>query len=96
MWQYPAEFFIAHARPDVADDASSTPAPVTIDHRPQEHPSDSLLINLSSAIPAFAGRFARVAEIVVETDRDSARERYRHYRHEGHPLFHHTLEDWER
>ena len=102
MWQYPAEFFIAHdlaaleiAHPG-AGDSSWRAAPVTIDHRAQREPSDALLINLSSQVPSFAARFARVAEIVVEADRDEGRGRYRHYRQDGHPLFHHALEDWER
>lgn len=93
MWQYPAEFFIAHA---LGDDSTAAQSPVTIDHRTQDQPSDGLLINLSSAVPAFAGRFARIAEIVMEADRAEGRERFRLYRHDGHPLHHHPLEDWER
>ena len=98
MWQYPAEFFIPHevapARADRPADAAS--APITIDHRAQREPNDGLLINLSASVPAFAAHFARVAEIVIAPDRDEGRVRYRHYRHDGHPLHHHTLEDWER
>ena len=108
MWQYPAEYFIpheiwphevgpheiAHARANRPE--AGAPAPVTIDHRPRQEPSDALLINLSSSVPPFASHFARVAEIVIEADRADGRERYRHYRHDGHPLFHHALEDWER
>jgi len=92
MWQYPAECFIAHE----LDGAATTTAPVTIDHRARNEPSDALLINLSASVPTFASHFARVAEIVIEADRADGRERYRHYRHDGHPLFHHALEDWER
>ena len=101
MWQYPAELFIAHevahAGAEHADDAlPEAPAPVTIDHRARQAPSDGLLINLSSSVPTFAAGFARIAEIVIEADRADGRARYRHYRHDGHPLFHHALEDWER
>jgi DNA polymerase III subunit chi len=104
MWQYPAEFFIPHelganpadGRAGATANAVATLAPVTIDHRARHEPSDALLINLSSTVPPFASSFARIAEIVIEADRADGRVRYRHYRHDGHPLFHHALEDWER
>ena len=54
-----------------------------------------MLINLGSDVPTFFGRFDRVAEIVLDPERDLGRERYRHYRDRGYPLQHHELNDWE-
>lgn len=94
MWEYPPEQFLPHARVGRPD---AGVAPVTIDSRPMapESAFDGLLINLSRHIPDWSGRFARVAEIVTAPDRDLGRQRYRHYRGEGHHLEHHTLDDWE-
>lgn len=57
--------------------------------------TSQLLINLSPAIPTFFGRFERVAEIIVESSRTEGRDRYKHYRDRGYPLYHHELNDWE-
>jgi len=92
MWEYPTEQFLPHAR---IDEETSDLAPVSIDHRPRAGEHGGILINLSSAVPGFFDRFDRVAEVIVAPDRNEGRDRYRFYRHEGYPLFHHELEDWE-
>jgi len=92
MWEYPAEQFLPHAR--IGDPAADV-APVSIDYRPQPRHRAGLLINLSSGVPAFFDRFDRVAEVIVAPDRNQGRDRYRFYRHDGYPLFHHELDDWE-
>jgi DNA polymerase-3 subunit chi len=57
-----------------------------------EGPSD-VLINLAGDIPAFFSRFNRVAELVAgdESDRESARTRYRFYKDRGYTLNTHKL-----
>jgi DNA polymerase-3 subunit chi len=94
MWEYPPEQFLPHAR---ADAPESSAASVTIDcgEAAIEPVLDGLLINLSRKVPPWAGRFARIAEIVTAPERELGRVRYRHYRGEGHHLEHHTLDDWE-
>jgi DNA polymerase-3 subunit chi len=90
LWQYPEQRFVPHE----CEDALSGAAPLVIGWNPPPAP-DGLLINLAGAVPTFFGRFERVAEIVVQEQRDAGRERYRFYRDRGYPLFHHDLDEWE-
>lgn len=100
LWEYPEQRFIPHAIvPQTASKegqpaAEMLPAPVTLGWG-EPTDIDGVLINLSNEIPAFFGRFDRVAEIIVRTTRDQGRERYRFYRDRGYPLFDHKLDDWE-
>lgn len=91
LWHYPEHRFLPHAREDAVD---APRAPVVIGWNPPAAP-DGMLINLASEIPTFFGRFERVAEIVVDANRDAGRNRYKFYRDRGYPLFHHDLDDWE-
>jgi DNA polymerase-3 subunit chi len=96
LWEYPEQRFIPHAIVDgdhQTSTATSNP-PVTVGWA-EPADVDGVLINLSHEIPAFFGRFDRVAEIIVRTTRDQGRERYRFYRDRGYPLFDHQLDDWE-
>ena len=94
MWDYPKRRFIPHQMV-VEDAALATDTPVHIGWQ-APHRNEGLLINLSEDIPAFFGRFDRVAEVVVELTKDASRERYRQYRHRGFPIQNHQLNDWER
>lgn len=91
LWHYPEHRFLPHAREDAP---SARQAPLVIGWHPPQEP-DGVLINLAGEIPGFFGRFERVAEIVVEANRDAGRDRYKFYRDRGYPLFHHDLDDWE-
>lgn len=90
LWQYPEQRFVPHEREDTRTGA----APIMIGWSTPPEP-DGLLINLGASVPGFFGRFERVAEIIVQSRRDTGRERYRFYRDRGYPLFHHELDDWE-
>lgn len=92
MWEYPDHRFLPHG---VSGEPTSENAPVVIGHQEPDNGAEQLLINLAGEIPAFFGRFERVAEIVVQNVRQEGRDRYKYYRDRGYPLFHHTLEDWE-
>lgn len=52
-----------------------------------------LMINLDLSVPAFVGRFTRVAEVVVQEPaiRDPLRESWKHYKHYGYPIKQHNL-----
>lgn len=89
LWNYPAHRFLPH---DVQGAAPG--APVVIGWEQPQDP-EGVLVNLSGDIPTFFGRFSRVAEIVVDANRDAGRDRYKFYRDRGYPLFHHELDDWE-
>ncbi|MEP5766632.1 MAG: DNA polymerase III subunit chi [Halieaceae bacterium] len=53
---------------------------------PGEH--HDVMINLDLSVPAFVGRFQRVAEIVVQHPqvRDPLRESWKRYKHYGYPV----------
>ncbi|MGA1677173.1 MAG: DNA polymerase III subunit chi, partial [Pseudomonadales bacterium] len=72
LWHYPEQRFLPHE----CEDTASGQAPVMIGWSTPERP-DGLLVNLSGAVPSFFGRFERVAEVIVQSRRDTGRERYR-------------------
>jgi DNA polymerase III subunit chi len=90
LWAYPDNRFLPHA----VSGTSPGDVPVLIGHTAPERESE-LLINLGATIPAFFGRFERVAEIVVQQLRSDGRQRYKFYRDRGYPLFHHELDRWD-
>ena len=91
LWRYPEQRFVPHG---LFNTPGAVGAPVVLTWEdPQTY--DGVLINLSDEIPAFFGRFDRVAEIVVGSNRDSGRQRYKFYRDRGFPLEHHELDNWE-
>ena len=95
LWAYPPHRLIPHGRLGTPE---AEGAPVVVGQQTDSAdrlPTDGLLINLADEVPAFPGRFDRIAEIVVGEKRDSGRTRYRFYRDRGYPLFHHELDDWE-
>ena len=90
LWTTPATGFIPHCRPD---DVVAKVTPVIIDYSGAEPFHDQLLLNLRAEWPAFFGRFERLVEIVSfeETDRQSARERFKFYRDRGYAIRTHDL-----
>ena len=95
LWHYPPNRMIPHG---LLGEPAAEGAPVVIGvpmDSADRLPADGLLINLADEVPAFPGRFDRIAEIVVGEKRASGRTRYRYYRDRGYPLFHHDLDDWE-
>ena len=93
MWAYPPGNFLPHAVTHERTD--NTDVPVLISHQEPKPAEDHVLINLSVEIPAFFGRFERVAEIILDPERSIGGDRYRNYRDKGYPLFHHDLDNWE-
>ena len=62
MWDYPKHRFLPHK--NTSDGDAATGVPVHISYA-EPHFNAGLMINLSNSVPAFFGRFDRVAEIVV-------------------------------
>jgi DNA polymerase-3 subunit chi len=91
LWEYPEHRFVPH---DVQGTGAGLHAPVVVGWDVPGD-ADGVLVNLSSEVPTFFGRFPRVAEIVVDANRAVGRDRYKFYRDRGYPLFHHELDDWE-
>lgn len=68
-------------------------APVAIGAVPPPTTLDEVLVTLSTDVPDFFSRFARVVELVGsdETEKALSRERFRFYRDRGYALQTHTL-----
>ncbi|XMR34886.1 DNA polymerase III subunit chi [Escherichia coli] len=83
LWQLPPERFVPHQL-----QGESGMAPVEIGYQPPKRRYAPASINLATATPLFAGHFAQVVDFVPtdETQKQQARERYKHYRQAGHTL----------
>jgi DNA polymerase-3 subunit chi len=84
LWSFRAQSFIPHAL-----QGESKQEPVIIGWSEDPGEPHDLMINLDLRVPAFVGRFARVAEIVFQNDtaiRDPLLESWKHYKHYGYPI----------
>ncbi len=90
LWTFRDQAFIPH---EISDTAAQEALPVLIGHTDNPRDHNGLLINLDTAVPDCFSRFARVAEVVADTDqpRQAARERYNFYRQRGYRLEHHRV-----
>ncbi len=89
LWTFSAGSFIPHALAWDADDA----LPVVLGQDEPPAAFDDVLITLAPEVPAYFSRFRRVAEVVggSDTDKQTARERFRFYRDRGYELQTHNL-----
>ena len=96
LWDYPAQQFLPHA---MIDNARGEPVTLSDEHADlpatPEPAQPRVLINLTPGFPAAFASFSRVAEVVLAPERRAGRVKYRQYRDQGYPLFHHELDDWE-
>jgi DNA polymerase-3 subunit chi len=90
LWTFRDISFIPHR---LADEAGKTTAPVTIEWEGADADGGDVLVNLTAAMPAEAGRFNRIIELIPvdAAGRQAARERYRLYREQGLELHHHEM-----
>lgn len=94
LWTYRQDSFVPHAllrdRHDVDADLLE---PVLVGDGSLAPADIDVLINLGESIPEFAGKSARVAEIVTggESARRTGRDRYRDYRDRGISIQQHNL-----
>ena len=90
LWTTPAIGFVPHCTP--ADPLASV-TPVIVDTADAEPPHDEVLVNLRVERPQSFSRFQRLVEIVThdESDRASARERFKVYRDRGYEIRTHAL-----
>jgi DNA polymerase-3 subunit chi len=94
MWTFKQESFVAHeVEGENADWQTLDPAPVILGEGDSPAEPPGVLINLSSKMPAMAGRCPRVAEIVAfdPASKQAGRDRYRQYRDLGFELDSHQL-----
>lgn len=89
LWQSRPESFLPHASAALAD--GNTPIVISSgEDNPHQH---DLLINLTFALPPMFSRFARLAEIVVQTPATLAatRKHFAYYKARGYPVHTHNL-----
>jgi len=91
LWTFRDGSFVPHDR--LASSSEAARAPVTIGCDPEYAASRDLLINLDDVIPACAGAFPRIAELVTsdEESKQKSRRRFVAYRDEGHELETHNV-----
>jgi len=91
LWTFRDGSFVPHERISGTGDAADSP--VTIGCEDEFVEPRDLLINLSDDIPACAGTFPRVAELVTSDDdcKQLSRKRFATYREQGHSLETHNL-----
>jgi DNA polymerase-3 subunit chi len=92
MWSYPENHFVPHA---VASDSKNSALTLIGNEEPPPS-ADQVLINLADDVPNFFGRYERVVEVVIQSEKELGRDRYRHYRDRGYPLQYHELDHWEK
>lgn len=94
LWTYRDDSFLAHQIKEAGNENSS-PIMIGIDDTPAQTPIqiDSVLVNLTTGIPAFYQQFGRIIEIVFSDPaaQQSARDRFRQYREKGCELNTHKL-----
>ncbi len=91
LWTFRDGSFVPHHL--LGGDRSGMPSPVTIGYGTMAIESRDLLINLCDQIPSFAKGFPRVAELVTSDEecRQSSRQRFKHYRDQGHTIETHNV-----
>jgi len=90
LWTFRDGSFLPHKRYCTGEPDEQ---PILLGHAIEPDGPDDVLVNLADDIPAFFSRFNRVAELVGgdDTQRETARERYRFYKDRGYTLNTHKL-----
>ncbi len=95
LWTFKDTSFLPHGLADrLIDQTDAEKTPVLIGH--EDPPADlhDIIINMTSSVPLFFGRFDRLIEIVDQASNgcDQARDRYRFYKERGYTLNTHNLD----
>ncbi len=90
LWTFRQGSFVPHA---LLGDDDESETPVIVGHAEPGNHHHEVLINFAQEVPAFFGRFERVAELVDQQPEylKLARERYTFYRERGYELQSHKL-----
>lgn len=91
LWTFRDGSFVPHER--ISNATGSADSPITIGCDDETIEPRDLLINLCDDIPACAGGFPRVAELVTSDDdcKQLSRKRFATYREQGHSLETHNV-----
>ena len=93
LWSSSTTEFLPHCRSD-SPGPTMVATPIWLAEHLDACPPGSVLINLGRHVPAGVERFERFIEVASsqETDRLSARNRWKHYRDRGYSLKRHELQ----
>ena len=93
LWRTGPQDFIAHGTSDSPAEVLHA-SPVLLLADPQQAPVREVLLNLGHAVPDGFGSFEHLVEVVSagdESDRQQARQRWRHYAGRGYAIARHDL-----
>ena len=93
LWALGPSDFVAHCMDDADEEMRQAPA-VLLATDPLSCDPRDLLVNLGDAVPQGFEQFARLVEVVSQSDsadRSRARERWRHYAAQGYAIVRHDL-----
>ncbi len=92
LWTFSALDFVAHQRAPLEGVATEL-TPVILCDKLEQSPHHQVLVNLDNAVPTGFERFERLIEVVTndETDRRSARQRWKQYTDLGYQIVRHDL-----
>lgn len=93
LWALGAQDFVAHCLHD-ADEEMLHASPVVLAPDPRISPHRDVLVNVGSTVPEGFAQFAKVVEVVSQSDpsdRAQARDRWRHYAGAGYAIVRHDL-----
>lgn len=91
LWVYKDISFVPH---EIFNKDTGNETPITIGHSNSFPDSSQVLINLGYDVPSFASHFERVIEMISgnESNKQAARERYRHYKDANHEMHYHKID----
>jgi len=90
LWTFRQGSFLPHT---VCTSNEPEAAPILLGHAIEPDGPSDVLVNLAEDIPAFFSRFSRVTELVSgdDTQRETARTRYKFYKDRGYTVRSHQL-----
>jgi DNA polymerase III subunit chi len=93
LWSFSALDFVPHGRAQQLGEPQREHTPIWLCTSTEEGQGRQVLVNLTQAVPAGFEGFERVIEVVSQddTDRQSARARWKHYTERGFEIVRHDL-----
>lgn len=90
LWTFKEESFIPH---NLQGEGPEPPPPIHIGYDKEPRGFNDILLNLTTVIPPFFGKFRRIMELVVNQEeiKELSRIRYKEYRARGCELFTHNI-----
>ena len=91
LWTFRDDAFIPHALLNASDAPAECPVSISWHDDPGHH--HDVIVNLSSGLPSFVGRFRRFVSIVVQHDQvlDYTRNHYKYLKDRGYPINNHDM-----